>query len=146
MLNEVERGLSKQTGTSTTPYPKARNFFDQVYFCTNITYADGGSRADLMSKAIDPSDLSALTVQRELQTAWNELLHIKSDDALHARVKVLPSIQHAMQLVLEEEQGGSSPTVLVTGSLHLVGGVMAHLQDRNLLDEALISVYQQSTS
>ena len=39
------------------------------------------------------------------------------------RVHVLPSIEHAVKIVREQEASGKVD-VLVTGSLHLVGGVI----------------------
>jgi folylpolyglutamate synthase len=144
ILDEIEGKLAKETspaGASGTagPYPLARAFFNKVLFCTNITYSDGGSKGDLVSKAVDPSDLSALTVQRELQQAWNGLV----GDESHGQVQILPSIQHAIEIVeSQDKKEGADSHVLVTGSLHLVGGVMSHLKDRGLLDEALVSIHQ----
>lgn len=86
---------------------------------------------DLTSKAIDPSDLQALSVQRELQSAWQELTGSTSSPV----VQVLPSIEDAIQSV--GELGGGETHVLVAGSLHLVGGVMSHLKDQGALDEKL---------
>ena len=93
---------------------------------------------DLASKADDPSDLSALTVQRELEKAWCELLSVSAEQA---NVQIKPTIQDAIAHV--RDQAGSTQaqaqSVLVTGSLHLVGGVMAHLQHEGTLDERLVS-------
>ena len=70
----------------------------------------------MTSNAIDPDDLSHLTTQTALKEAWLELQPSFPQERIH----VLPSIQHAVEVVktLGERQ------VLVTGSLHLVGGLM----------------------
>jgi folylpolyglutamate synthase len=39
-------------------------------------------------------------------------------------VHVLPSIEHAVRVVRAEADSGKSVDVLVTGSLHLVGGLI----------------------
>ena len=57
-----------------------------------------------------------MTLQRELATAWNEV------SSSPATVHVLGSIQEAVEIARGVEGGVD---VLVTGSLHLVGGVMA---------------------
>ncbi len=105
---------------------------------------------DLTSVAILPSDLTTLPVQNELSSIWTELVSpissIPSNTSTpaesgyaklgaHTKVHVLPSIEHAVELVegligkgSGEEQSGDDRRVdvdvLVTGSLHLVGGVM----------------------
>jgi folylpolyglutamate synthase len=116
------------------------SLFDHVVFCTNITYADGNSKAgifssfhflfnlfsciitDLTTLAIAPDDLAALTTQQELAKAWSSLVPTFPDSAIH----VLPSIQHAVDVVrgLRLDDGGPLVHVLVAGSLHLVGGVI----------------------
>lgn len=111
-----------------------RSFFSQLLFCTNTTYKSGSSSGDMTSKAVDPADLEAMSVQRELQAAWKELT--AHDD----HVKVLPSIEDAMDVV---EQNGNEQDVLVAGSLHLVGGVMSHLKDRGALDDKLEAVHER---
>ena len=71
---------------------------------------------DLTSKAVDAADLEQMTLQRELATAWKEV------SSSLATVHVLGSIQEAVELARGVE---GEVEVLVTGSLHLVGGVMA---------------------
>ncbi|BEI81303.1 hypothetical protein CcaverHIS002_0204630 [Cutaneotrichosporon cavernicola] len=91
--------------------------FTDVIFCTNVTYTDGHFKGDLTAAAIDPNDLAALaTTQRALADAWTKLV-----PGFSGKVHVVPSIEHAVNIVHEEEGPRS---VLVAGSLHLVGGVM----------------------
>ncbi|KAK0561976.1 Folylpolyglutamate synthetase [Tilletia horrida] len=144
VLDEIERFLAADSGStaaggqeggSSSKYPLSRDFFSDVAFCTNITFRDGRSAGDLTSKAVDPADLEALTVQRELSEAWTGL--VGSDAEGGARIHVLPSIEDALLLAKKEE----GTDVLVSGSLHLVGGVMAHLREDGKLDEELRSVF-----
>lgn len=123
----------------------ARTFFRYVLFCTNNTFADGGSASDLTSHSIDPKDLQSMSVQRELLRAWCALQRIDAHDELSAqdgdaRVQVMPSIEHAMNAVRAYAlESNSLPDVFVAGSLHLVGGCMAHLQAKGVLNEQLRS-------
>ncbi|PPQ99037.1 hypothetical protein CVT24_003597 [Panaeolus cyanescens] len=118
------------------------SFFDEVIFCTNVTYADGHFKGgeehyiyfhdrstactDLTTKAVSPDDLK---VQIALKSAWRTLSPNHPDD----KVYVLPSIEHAVKTV-EDISKDLLAHVLVTGSLHLVGGVIevAGLSDRAL--------------
>lgn len=88
-------------------------------------------KKDLTAKAINQNDLDALATQHALSAAWSELV----PNFPRPRVHVVPSIQHAIQIVRatsEKEQGNVE--VLTAGSLHLVGGVIevAGLAERAL--------------
>ncbi|GAA5868554.1 hypothetical protein JCM1840_005487 [Sporobolomyces johnsonii] len=95
--------------------------FQHVVFCTNTTYSSGSSKGDLTSNAVDAKDLETLAVQRELAEAWEELT-TAHPATRKANVHVLGSVQEAVELVRSLE---GETQALVTGSLHLVGGVMA---------------------
>ncbi|GAA6060839.1 hypothetical protein JCM10212_005257 [Sporobolomyces blumeae] len=102
--------------------------FDHVIFCTNTTFSSGTSKGDLTSNAYHAHDLETLSLQHELATAWKELTAAPSTDstATRAQVHVLGSIQEAVELIRSYEvDEGVEKQALVTGSLHLVGGVMA---------------------
>ncbi|GAA5823844.1 hypothetical protein JCM11251_003319 [Rhodosporidiobolus azoricus] len=97
--------------------------FKHVIFCTNTTYSSGTSKGDLTSNAVDSKDLETLATQREIAEGWIELTSSVPDKA---EVHVLGSIQEAVELIRKEAQNGEKDVqALVTGSLHLVGGVMA---------------------
>jgi folylpolyglutamate synthase len=86
---------------------------------------------DLTAKAIDPNDLSTLATQHALSAAWSELVPTFSRERVH----VVPSIQHAVNIVRETGKAKHEDVqVLVAGSLHLVGGTMevAGLAERAL--------------
>ncbi|EIN10312.1 FolC bifunctional protein [Punctularia strigosozonata HHB-11173 SS5] len=95
-------------------------FFDHVIFCSNVTYADGGYKGDLTSKNVHESDLAKMKVQNELAAAWTALVPSFPKSNIH----VLPSIEHAIRTVRGLQTEERPVKVLVTGSLHLVGGVI----------------------
>ncbi|ODQ66189.1 FolC bifunctional protein [Nadsonia fulvescens var. elongata DSM 6958] len=98
--------------------------FDEALFCANVTWATGTYSADLASMNTSSDDVDALVVQRGLQEAWMKL----SPLALSA---VLPTIEDAVNRVRElQRESGKTVEVLVTGSLHLVGGVLVVLEDQ----------------
>ncbi|KAJ7276543.1 FolC bifunctional protein [Mycena haematopus] len=97
----------------------ASSFFDHVIFCTNVTYVDGGFKADITTVAMDQADLRQLRTQNQLGSAWSSLLPTFPAANIH----VLPSIEHAVNLVRQLESDAGNANVLVAGSLHLVGGV-----------------------
>ncbi|WVQ71200.1 hypothetical protein IAR50_000725 [Cryptococcus sp. DSM 104548] len=113
LLGELLESGARTRGTSRD---EVASKFDSVIFCTNVTYTDGHFKSDLDSKAIDPNDLSQLATQNALRDAWLRLNPSFPADRVHA----LPSIQHAIKIARDLED----KTVLVAGSLHLVGGVM----------------------
>ncbi|KAJ7507962.1 FolC bifunctional protein [Mycena galericulata] len=96
------------------------SFFDHVIFCTNVTYADGGFKGDLTTLAIPESDLAQLKTQHQLSSAWSSLIPTFPAENIH----VLPSIEHAVNLVRRLDSDAGQAAVLVSGSLHLVGGVI----------------------
>ncbi|KAI0352891.1 FolC bifunctional protein [Trametes cingulata] len=95
--------------------------FDEVVFCANVTYADGGFKGDLTTLAIPEADLAHLKTQHELADAWSALVPTFPREKIH----VLPSIEHAVNVVRRLDASGEKEVdVLVAGSLHLVGGVI----------------------
>ncbi|KAF8165212.1 Mur ligase [Crassisporium funariophilum] len=95
--------------------------FDDVIFCTNVTYADGHFKGDLTTKAISTSDLAELKTQQALATAWLSLFPSFPSSHVH----VLPSIEDAIKEIDKLQSNSEQPVqVLVTGSLHLIGGVV----------------------
>ena len=114
-------------------------FFNQVIFCSNVTYAGGHFKSgesiitrmeswpdqtinsDLATLAMPKSDLEELKTQHQLSVAWSKLCPSYPPDCIH----VLPSVEHAVKEVEASKSNSDNQTqVLVTGSLHLVGGVI----------------------
>lgn len=75
---------------------------------------------DLTSLAMSTADLVHLKTQHELASIWSQLVPIFPAAAIH----VLPSIEHATQAVHGLSNPPQKISILVAGSLHLVGGVI----------------------
>jgi len=93
-------------------------FFDRVIFCANVTYSSGNFKGDLASKNVSETELASLKTQKDLANAWRSTVPSFPVERIH----VLPSIEHAVDIVRKED--GALVDVLVAGSLHLVGGVI----------------------
>jgi folylpolyglutamate synthase/dihydropteroate synthase len=103
--------------------------FDHVLFCTNVTYAQAGYKRDLVNRQVDSDEIEKMTLQRKFADKWSSM-----DPAAH--VEAVPTIQQALEhaRALGAELGeGESAHVLVTGSLHLVGGVLGILEKADAL-------------
>lgn len=101
--------------------------FDTVIFCTNKTFAKSGYSAELTSINHAGDAVEAMDVQHALAKKWHTLTQ--------QRAHVVSSIEEAVRLVQARATRSPSsssttpPTIrcLVTGSLHLVGGMMTVL-------------------
>ncbi|KAH7931248.1 FolC bifunctional protein [Leucogyrophana mollusca] len=98
----------------------AEAFFDHAIFCNNVTYADGGFKSDLNSVGMSDADLKHLKTQKELAEAWKELVPAFPGESVH----VLASIEDAVKIIRKLSPADRPASVLVTGSLHLVGGTI----------------------
>jgi folylpolyglutamate synthase len=94
--------------------------FKHAIFCTNTTYKDAGFKADLVSINTNKSDVDTLKVQKELAGSWDS---IDPDASVHVLSTIEEAISKARELAPEDQV-----EVLVTGSLHLVGGVIEVLE------------------
>ena len=117
--------------------------FDTVIFCTNVAYLDIHSKESaffpsplppfyneslitLPGTGLTPRPTAAdgdpVKVQSELAAAWLSLVPEFPRDKVH----VLPSVEHAIRVVrgIGSEGDNEEVRVLVTGSLHLIGGVI----------------------
>ncbi|KAG9317445.1 FolC bifunctional protein [Chiua virens] len=109
-----------KTQLSAFNSPEAAScFFDQVIFCSNVTYTDGHFKGDLTSVALATAEHTGPTTQDQLKQAWSNVVKEFPVDAIHS----LPSVEHAIRKV-REFAATKRTEVLVTGSLHLVGGVI----------------------
>lgn len=76
---------------------------------------------DLTTKVISDSELAELTTQRALASTWTSLAPSLPSSHIH----VLPSLEHTVQTLERiHSNSGISLHVLVTGSLHLIGGIV----------------------
>lgn len=95
--------------------------FRHAVFCTNTTYKDAGYMADLVSINTNKDDVGSLRVQRELAETWSRI-------DTSADVSVLATIEEAVAAARAVAADGRAVEVLVTGSLHLVGGCIEVLE------------------
>lgn len=85
-----------------------------------------------MAVSTSKQELAQLNTQKELASAWSEL----NPSFPLSHIHILPSIEHAVDVIrgLECEPNDAAVSVLVTGSLHLVGGL---IEAASLSDVAL---------
>lgn len=107
--------------------------FDHVVFTPNITFASNTYRGDLLNHGA-PAD-PELKAQKHLESSWVTLVAAGEPEkqATSSQTVVLPSIEHSVNWIdeytkAEVEKGTDQVQVLVTGSLHLVGGVQSVLE------------------
>ncbi|TKX27065.1 folylpolyglutamate synthase [Elsinoe australis] len=96
--------------------------FTHALFCTNTTYKDSGFKPDLTSINTNAKDVELLSVQNKLAETWIEV------DA-ECGVEVWKTVEEAVARAREiANLQGEEVKLLVTGSLHLVGGVIEVLE------------------
>ncbi|KAF0274940.1 hypothetical protein FOG51_00118 [Hanseniaspora uvarum] len=88
--------------------------FDEVLFSTNKTWSEGYS-TDLVSMNVDVKQVDALTVQKRLKDIW------LSENNSENNVKIFDSIEDTYKYIKQQD---GEVDVFVTGSLHLVGGLL----------------------
>ena len=100
--------------------------FTHAVFCTNVTFMEAGYRPDLISINTNAVDVEALSVQKKLAQTWAGI-------DPNTEVTVKATIEEAVEWVraiAQEEEARSTVKVLVTGSLHLVGGFLEVLETK----------------
>ncbi|KLU81349.1 tetrahydrofolylpolyglutamate synthase [Magnaporthiopsis poae ATCC 64411] len=114
--------------------------FDRVIFCSNRTSPSTDFKRELINHTVDAAEVDKLTVQRAFATEWAGL-----DPA--STVSVVGSIHEAIEEVCKTASSLQSPKaggsleggkavavqVLVTGSIHLVGGTLGILEGAETL-------------
>jgi folylpolyglutamate synthase len=125
--NALARGLfnSLQAGLGSSD----SKLFPHVIFTTNQTF-NAGYKPDLVSINTNQQDVDALSVQKALAATWSEI----DPSATVNVVKTIEDALHEARSVAKGwvEQGKGSGNdevmVLITGSLHLVGGAIDVLE------------------
>lgn len=95
--------------------------FTHAIFCPNLTFRDAGYSPDLVSVNTNAQEVKQLGVQKRLAATWGDV------DA-QAEVAVVGTIEEAVERVRGIANGEGEVKVLVTGSLHLVGGFLDVLE------------------
>ena len=114
--------LARALHSSLAATLKERSHFTHAIFCTNVTFKDQGYKPDLASINNDEKSIQGLSVQKELATTW-----AKIDP--ETQIIVLSSIEEAVEQVRKIAINQKDDVmVFVTGSLHLVGGVLEILE------------------
>jgi folylpolyglutamate synthase len=107
-----------------------RRRFSHVLFCTNVTYAHAGYKRDLVNRQVDANEIEHMTLQRRFADKWSAMDPV-------AVVNVVPTIEEALEraraLGAQLPVEGEAARVLITGSLHLVGGVLGILETADAL-------------
>ncbi|MCJ1448173.1 MAG: Folylpolyglutamate synthetase [Stictis urceolatum] len=106
--------------------------FTHAVFCTNKTFVEEGYRPDLVSINTDARDVEDLKAQKEMAEAWTRIYE-RDGHVVEGSVKVVGTIEEAVRLCRDIANGscereGDRAEVFVTGSLHLVGGVLDVLE------------------
>jgi folylpolyglutamate synthase len=127
--------LAKRLHAVLSQALRTENPFEYVVFCPNTTYSNGGAAAykpDLVSINTNKDDVDSLRVQKQLAETYDK---IDPD----AKAVVCGTIEEAVGRVREsarsqpgdhvvDAKASGDVQVLVTGSLHLVGGLIEVLE------------------
>ena len=122
--------------------------FQNVVFCTNVTYEKAGYKVgkidshslrftwdvarltplckDFVNRNSDPNELESLETQNSYADFWKSL--DGQTDVLVVR-SVEEAVKHAESV--SDIHGGAQ--IFVTGSLHLVGGVLSFMDDEETM-------------
>nr|CAG8556275.1 6320_t:CDS:10 [Entrophospora candida] len=103
--------------------------FNHALFCRNVTYSSNNYKIDLVNNTVDLDE--DLKLQKSFQESWIDLKKIylnidndKNDDG----TQVFSSIQDTIEWIIDYKQNNNKEIiVMATGSLHLIGGIMAVL-------------------
>ena len=123
--------------------------FSHVLFCSNVTFMKSGYGPDLMNMNTTSTDVAELKVQHALATGWKDIVaEATAKGGQETQVSVVRTIEEAIVYArdvarfwtrkhVDNEKPGSGRgvrgrvgevMVLVTGSVHLVGGVLEVLE------------------
>jgi folylpolyglutamate synthase len=96
--------------------------FTHCIFTTNVTFKEAGYKPDLLALNTNSHEVKAFKVQKELAAVWSEL-----DPS--SMVSVVGTIEEAVDAAKKAAGVYGQGMVLITGSLHLVGGAFDVLEN-----------------
>ena len=99
---------------------KTQRPFTHAIFCSNITFAEGGYRPDLVSLNTSKEAVDELRVQKELAKAWGEINGGMDGEVIRT---IEDGVKRCREII-----GVGEGMVFVTGSVHLVGGALEVLE------------------
>jgi folylpolyglutamate synthase len=115
-LNDVVQQALLSNGSLASP-------FTHAIFTTNVTFSSG-YKPDLLSLNTNSSAVDSLDIQRSLAKAWEI-----SNPSTH--VQITGTIEQAINDTRKiASESGEEVMVLITGSLHLVGGALEVLEQK----------------
>ncbi|KAL8381342.1 hypothetical protein RB595_005552 [Gaeumannomyces hyphopodioides] len=142
IFNQQARAQAHEflAGLSNAVKSKDGRGFDQVIFCSNRTYPSADFKRESINHTVDATEVDKLTIQRAFANEWARLDPTST-------VSVVGSIHEAIEQVrrvaspLQSQKGHGDPEcekrapvqVLVTGSVHLVGGILGILENAETL-------------
>jgi folylpolyglutamate synthase len=113
--------LQSSLSTSTSP-------FTHAIFTTNQTFNEG-FKPDLISMNTNKADVDTLAVQRALAATWSEIDPSAEVSVVKTIEETIAQSRKVAALWKDVQEGDDSEVmVLITGSLHLVGGALDVLE------------------
>lgn len=106
---------------------KGRQPFTHAVFCTNRTWKDDGFGPDHISINVNEHEVRTLAVQKRLAKAWKEI-DPKAEVVLKESIEEAAQWARSVSPIVGTENEVEKPMVLVTGSVHLVGGFLEYLE------------------
>ena len=98
-------------------------YFDEIIFSTNKTWADGYN-PDLISMNVNKEQVDSMDVQKKLKNIW------LTENDPKANITIFDSIEASHNYIKNKY---TKADVFVTGSLHLVGGLLVVLDGKDKL-------------
>lgn len=130
IFNQQTRDSTALANTLHKALTAGNCVFTHAIFCTNVTFKEAGYRPDLVSINTDASDVEKLSVQNNLAKVWRNL---SPDTEVEVKATIEEAVESARSIAAAHNEEGSSSevvsvSVLATGSLHLIGGLLEVLE------------------
>ncbi|KAF3483968.1 folylpolyglutamate synthase [Arthroderma uncinatum] len=130
IFNQQTRDITTLANTLHKALTAGNCTFTHAIFCTNVTFKEAGYRPDLVSINTDASDVEKLSVQNKLAEVWRGL---SPDTKVEVKATIEEAVESARSIAALDRQehsssGDSAVSVLATGSLHLIGGLLEVLE------------------
>ena len=101
--------------------------FTHVIFTTNQTFSEG-YKPDLVSMNTNQQDVDTLAVQKALANTWSDIDSTAEVHVLRTIEEAVGTARKVAQDYAKQAGADAEVMVLVTGSLHLVGGALEVLE------------------
>jgi folylpolyglutamate synthase len=111
--------MTKKSGYKKGSLSRQGHRFETVMASPTNMYA-----LDMVNRNHDETAIKTMSVQKAFAEAWTKL------DST-AEVAALPSIEDALEYVKKLQDPGGMVQIFVTGSTHLIGGMLALLEGRD---------------